>query len=122
MAKLILFVTSQIERGHEIGEAWEAAGVSGVTYVESFGLHGLRKAGHTMAVLPGMSSILEILRSNDQHNISMFTVVPDVEMANNVIRHTERLVGSLDQFDNGVLFVLDVERALGLHRIYPTEK
>jgi nitrogen regulatory protein PII len=117
MAKLIVLITPQLEQGHEIGEAWEAAGVSGVTYIESHGLHGLRQAGHTMAVLPGMSSVLEILRSSDLHNVTLFTVVQDEGLVDKVIAATVKLVGDLERPDNGILFVVDVERVIGVRRL-----
>lgn len=117
MAKLILLVTPQVERGHDIGEAWAEVGVSGVTYIESHGLYTLSQTNRKMAVLPGMSSLMEILRSNDENNITMFTVVSGQTLVDKVIAATENLVGDLERPDNGVLFVIDVERALGVRRL-----
>lgn len=117
MAKLILFITPQIEHAHEVGESWVKAGATGATYIESHGLHRLRQTGRSTAILPGMSSVLEILRSSDQHNITMLTVVQDDSLVDKIVQNTEALVGSLDHHDNGVMFILDVERALGLRRL-----
>lgn len=121
MAKFILLVTPQIERAHEIGEAWDAAGVSGVTYIESHGLYTLSQANRKMSVLPGMSSLMEILRSNDENNVTIFTVVNDDGLVEKVIAATENLVGDLERPDNGVLFVVDVERTIGLRRLEKSE-
>ena len=113
MAKLILLITPLVERSHEIGEAWSAAGAPGVTYFESHGLHTMRQHSKSSTVLPGMMSLMEILRSNDENNITLLSIVPETAV-DPIIAATESIVGPLDQPDNGILFVVDVERAVGL--------
>ena len=41
MAKLVVLITGQVEEGHVIGQAWQAAGAPSVTLVEGYGLRRL---------------------------------------------------------------------------------
>jgi nitrogen regulatory protein PII len=114
MSKLVLLITTRTEVGHEIGEAWQQAGAAGVTFVEGYGLHRLQQASQSMEVLPGMMSLFEILRQQEQHNIIMLSVVDNDSLVDRIVEATEDVVGSLMEPNNGIIFVLDVERTVGV--------
>jgi nitrogen regulatory protein PII len=113
MPKLIVLITARVDDGHLIGEAWQAAGAPGVTLVEGHGLRRLQQMTRGMEVLPGMLSLAEILHQRETSSLLVLSLTPD-EQVEAIIAATERILGSLAQPDNGVLFVLDVAQALGL--------
>lgn len=121
MSKFVLLITPHIEASHQIGEAWQTAGAPGVTLVESHGLYRLQKHAKSAQILPGMMSMLEIMRQNEEHNVMIFSVVDD-HLVDVLITEAEAIIGSMDEENNGVIFVLDVERVLGMRRIKPGEK
>ena len=115
MLKLILLITPRIEQVHDLAEAWEETGVTGVTFIESTGFHSLRKAVDRPNVLPGMMSLIEILRQHDDHNIALLSVVEE-EKVSELLEITESIIDDINLPDNGVLFVLPVEQAYGLRQ------
>ncbi len=115
MLKLILLITPRIEQVHDIAEAWEAAGVTGVTFIESTGFHSLRQAVDKPNVLPGMMSLIEILRQHNEHNIVLLSVVEE-DRVTQLLEITEGIIDNINLPDNGVLFVLPVEQAFGLRQ------
>lgn len=114
MAKLVLLITSRIEEGHRIGEAWQKAGAPGVTFIESFGLRRLQEHSRSMEVLPGMMSMMEILRQSDLTSLVILSVIEDEAAIDRIIAITEAILGDLQLPDNGVCFVIDVARAVGI--------
>lgn len=115
MAKLVLLITSRVEEGHRIGEAWQQAGAPGVTFIESFGLRRLQEKSRGMEVLPGMMSLVEILRQSERTSLIILSVIEDESLADQFIAVTEGILGDLYQPENGVFFVVDLARAVGVY-------
>ncbi len=119
MQKLVILITSRIEDCHMVGEAWQTAGAPGVTLIESYGLRRLQEASKSLEVLPGAMSLLEILRDNDEiKSVTLLSVVGE-QQVDALVRATEDVLGDLHQPNTGVLFVIDVERAVGLRAPHP---
>lgn len=114
MAKLVILITSQVGEGHAVGEAWQAAGAPGVTFIESYGLRRMQEASRSMEVLPGMMSLLDILRQNEETSLIVLSVVDDDTIVERLVRATGAVLGDLHLPHTGVMFVLDVERAIGV--------
>lgn len=111
--KLVILITTQIDKGLEIAEAWEASGASGVTLIESFGLHHLREKSKSLE-LPLFVSMAQVMRQIEETNQTIFSVV-DEALVDPLMEATVRVLGrDLDQPNTGVAFVLDVERVIGL--------
>ncbi len=117
MPKLVVLITPLLDRSHDIGDQWQQAGAPGVTFIESYGLHRLKETSKGAEVLPGFMSMVEILRNRDEHNVTIFSVVPDNDLVDRLIAATEAVIGPISNPDNGILFVLDVERAVGLRQV-----
>lgn len=111
---LIVFVLDCIEHCTDLLRAWEEAGALGVTILESTGLGRLRTAMRDD--LPLMPSLREMLASQEMHHRTLFTVVPDEETVQRIIRATEQVVGNLEQPNTGFLFTVPVSQALGLRK------
>lgn len=114
MIQLVVLVVNSVEHCPNILEAWEGAGAKGVTILESTGAARLRSA--TRDDLPLMPSLCDLLASKELHHRTMFTVIEDDETLQKVIEVTERIVGDFNRPDTGLLFVVPVTRALGLHK------
>ena len=114
MPKFVVLITARIEDGHEIGNAWRRVGAPGVTIVEGYGLHRLQESAKSRELLPGMMSMLEILRQGEQTSLIIFTVVADDSIVDNLIAAAEKILGPLTEPDNGVLFTLNADRVVGV--------
>lgn len=114
MSKLVILITARVEEGHGIGEAWQQAGAPGVTFVESYGLRRLQEKSRSMEVLPGMMSMMEILRQSEETSLIVLSVVEDDMLVDKLVEATQAVLGDLLSPNTGLLFVIDVERSIGV--------
>lgn len=114
MAKLVVLITSQIEDSHAVGEAWQKAGAPGVTIVESHGLRRLQRASQSSELLPGLVSMAQILRAAETSSLMILCAVDDSALVDRLVEATEAILGDLKLPGNGILLVLDLERAIGI--------
>ncbi len=114
MAKLVILITARDDEAHNIGEAWRQAGAPGVTVIEGHGLRRLQESARSAEILPGMTSFLEILRQNDPTTIILLALVEKTETVDRLQEATQTVLGDLRDPNNGIFFVLDVERAVGV--------
>lgn len=114
MANLIALVLMNESLCEEVVQAWERAGVPGLTIVESYGmrhvLHG--QAGRDdMPLFPSLRSLME---GDEVGQRVIFSVLPDSFDVDDLIEHTVAITGNLDAPDSGFLFVVPVTRVRGL--------
>lgn len=114
MANLLVLVLDNVEQGPSILDAWEKAGVTGITILESTGQGRVRRAMRDD--LPLMPSLRDLLAGSELHHRTFFSLVGDDEVLERAIAATEETLGDLDTHHSGILFVVPVSRALGLHR------
>ncbi len=115
MYHMVLFVIDDVDDCPSILDAWEAAGAVGVTILESTGLGRVRESG-IRDDIPLMPSIMNLLRTQEEHHRTLFTVVDSEERVDRLIDVTQQIVGDLEQPNKGVIFVLPVTRAVGLSK------
>lgn len=113
MAYLVVFVLDDPDQTSQVLDAWEGAGVAGITIFESTGVGRLRRRG-IMDNLPLMPSLGEVLKSRETHHRTLFSVIPDESQIDKIVAATEAVVGSLDEDHTGFLYVVPVVRAYGL--------
>lgn len=113
MYHMVLLVLDNMDLVHDMLNAWEKAGATGATILESTGLGRVRKAG-IRDDMPLMPSISSLMRPREERHRTMFTVVESEELVDAIIEATRNVIGDLNQPNNGVLFVLPVSRFLGL--------
>jgi nitrogen regulatory protein PII len=121
MAKLVMLITSRIGEIHTVGEGWKKAGAPGVTFIEGYGLRRLQEASKSGEILPGMLSLLEIMRDNEETSMVALTLIEDETIIDKLQAAAEAVLGSLYDPGSGIFFVINVERAVGL-RDYASEK
>jgi hypothetical protein len=112
MPKLLVLITSHIEKALEIAEAWQAAGAPGVTLIDSHGLHRLQEKSESLE-LPLFVSMASVLRQLETTSQVILSVVEDHDV-DRMIEATNDVLGDLHEPDTGIAFILDVERVFGL--------
>ena len=112
MPKMVMLITAQIDRGIEVAEAWEAAGASGVTLIDSYGLHNLRERSKSMEISLFVS-MASVMRQIEQTNQTLLTVV-DEELVDTIVDAACNILGNLKDANSGVIFVLPVDNIFGI--------
>ncbi len=114
MPQLVSLVVHDPGRVNEVVRAWLAAGVTGMTLLDSSGLGRHAREHDLRDDLPLFPSLRKVLEGEERHSRLLFSVVSDDFDVDRLIEATERVLGSLDRPDSGILFVLPVRRAVGL--------
>jgi len=117
--KLVVLITARVEDGLEIALAWQEAGAPGVTIVRSHGLHSLQRELRSGSVeLPRMvvsmgAAMASLLENMEERSEIILSVVED-DQVDPLIAAANRVLGDLTEPETGILFVLGLERAIGL--------
>lgn len=117
--KLVILITSLTEKGLMVAQAWQDAGAPGITIVRSYGLHTLqRQIQKGQIELPRMvmsmaSAMASVMDSVEERNELILSLVED-DMVDKLIEASQSVLGNLMEPENGILFTIDVERAIGL--------
>ena len=71
MSYLVVFVLDDIDRSQDVLDAWESAGVNGITIIESTGLGRVRQAGirDDIPLLPSLPRNLQNNGNTQSHFI-----------------------------------------------------
>jgi nitrogen regulatory protein PII len=112
MSKLVILITARIEKSLEVAEAWQAAGAPGVTLIDSHGLRKLQEKSRDLE-LPLFVSMASVMRQLGVTSQVILSVVQDAEV-DLMVKAAENILGDLHAPDAGILFVMDVERVVGL--------
>ncbi len=118
--KLVILITAQIEAGLDIAQAWQEAKAPGVTIVRSHGLHMLQKELRSGQVeLPRMMvsmgiAMAAIIDNMEERSEIILSLVDDA-LVDALIAAANQVLGDLTEPNHGVLFVVPVERAIGVH-------
>lgn len=117
--KLAILITAQTENGLEVALAWKAAGTPGVTIIPSHGLHALQKKVKMggvelpMVITSMAGAMASLLEASETNSIILLAVMP-AETLEKVVDATTNILGDLSAPNNGIMFVLDVEQAIGV--------
>ncbi|MBA3074022.1 MAG: hypothetical protein FP831_10525 [Anaerolineae bacterium] len=100
----------------DVLEAWDAAGVSGVTIFPSTGLRRLQTLDVLREDIPLIPSLEDLIQQEERLNRTLFTIVDGDEMVDKVINATQSVIGDLNNPNTGILSVLPVVKTYGLNR------
>jgi len=115
MPNLVVVVMPDLQRFQDVLDAWEKKSVTGVTILESLGLHKVQQLRAGRDDLPLFPSLRHLLESEEYHHRTAFVVVDDDFDLDGLIEATEQAAGGdLDAPNSGILFVVPVARALGM--------
>ena len=113
MSFMVVLIVNDPDDCPPILDAWEAAGVTGVTILESTGLGALRNTG-LRDDIPLMPSLRDIFQGKEVHHRTMISVVETEPMVDKLVEEARDILGDLDRPHSGFLFVVPVLRAYGL--------
>ncbi len=116
MYYLVTFVLDDVNQGPDIFDAWENAGVGGITIIESTGLGRVRREQGYRDDIPLMPSIRSLFHAREEHHRTIFSIVEGEEMVNRLIEVTEGVVGELTEPNTGVLFAIPLSHVAGVPR------
>jgi len=113
--QLVVLVVDDPNDCPDILDAWEAAGVTGVTILESSGLGRFKRAG-MRDDLPLMPSLMDLFQSEEVRHRTLFSVVDSQEKVDQMVAAAQRVIGDLEAVDTGFMFVVPVSQTYGLGR------
>lgn len=113
---LILFVLHDPEKMRDVLQAWEDAGVGGITIIPSTGIGRLKSGEVLREDLPLIPSLDDLMRVHETTNRTLLSIVKDDAMVDRVVRATESVTGDLNTPNTGILTVIPVARTYGLDR------
>ncbi len=115
MSFLVVLVLDDPDQCRDILDAWDKAGVKGVTITESTGLGRMMNKGFRDD-LPLMPSLHNLFESVEMRHRTLFSVVDTLEVAHALVEATQKVTGDLNLHNTGLLFVVPVVEVYGLHR------
>ncbi|MBI5305055.1 MAG: hypothetical protein HY868_23185 [Chloroflexi bacterium] len=113
MANLLVLVLDDLEKFPMVVEAWEEAGVPGITVFDSVGTARLRERVQRDD-MPLMPSLRSIFTSDEDHNRTLFAVIEDNTVLNRAVEATQKIVGDFMQSHTGILFIVPVSQTWGV--------
>ena len=115
MNYLVVLIVNDIDDTPSILNAWEVAGVLGVTILDSTGLGRIRRAG-LREDIPLMPSLHDLYQFGEVHHHTLFSVVDSQETVDKMVAIAQHVIGDLDDPHTGFLFVVPVAQSFGLGR------
>jgi nitrogen regulatory protein PII len=123
MSYMVILVVNNVDQCPELLDAWEDAGVLGVTILPSTGIGHIRRAllRDDISIMPSLN---ELFQSDEVQHRTLLSVVDTQEMVDRMIVLVREIIGDLENPNTGFLFVLPVLQAfgLGLHRTDRTDE
>lgn len=113
---LVLLVLHNPDKLREILEAWEKAGVPGVTIMHSTGIGKLRQHPSLWDDLPLLPRLEDFYKHEEILGRTLFSVVSDEPMVDEITRATQSVLGDLSQPETGLLVVFPLIRVYGLEK------
>lgn len=114
MPHLVILVVDQIEHAPSVIEAWQTAGVSGLTIHESTGMGRALLYRDDLPLLPSLRTLFE---SEENTNRTFWAVVDDNFDLDGLFDATEAILGPLDAPHTGIMLTVPVGKVRGLHRL-----
>jgi len=111
MAKLVVLITTHVEKTLAIAEAWQKAGAPGVTLVPSHGFRTLKERSRKLE-LPHFVNLATILKQVDDTTQMLLSVVDD-SLVEALAQATRAVLRDPLTPKTGIGFVIDVDRVFG---------
>ena len=112
MAKLVVLITTHVEKTLALAEAWQKAGAPGVTLVPSHGFRTLKERSRTLE-LPHFVNLATILKQVDDTTHMLLSVVDD-NLVEALAQATRSVLRDPLTPKTGIGFVIDVDRVFGM--------
>jgi hypothetical protein len=112
---MLIMVLDDVAHLDGVLQAWVAAGVKGVTVLESTGINRLLRRTEAQSMFMGFGQIFGGARVG--HN-TLFAVIDAMEIAEEAVRRTEAVIGDLAKPHTGIIFALPVAATWGIPEPY----
>ena len=112
----VLLVLHDPSLMNDILLGWREAGADGATILPSTGPGRLSQEMALRDDFPLFPDLSDFLDNETDQNRTLFTVVKDEAAVDKVVAATKAVTGDLEEPNTGILVVLPVLRAYGLHR------
>jgi nitrogen regulatory protein PII len=113
---MIMFILNDPDRCQDVLDAWEAAGVAGVTILRSTGLGRIRAKMGLTDDMPLIPSLDDFFQTDENLNRTLVSIIREKSVVDRVVQATQSVLGDLNQPNTGILVVLPVLEAYGLDR------
>jgi hypothetical protein len=112
MAKLVVLITTRVEKTLAIASAWQKVGAPGVTLVPSHGFRTLQERTRKLE-LPHFVNLSTILKQVDDTTQMLLSVVDD-HLVDALTQATRSVLRDPLTPQTGIGFVIDVDRVFGM--------
>lgn len=112
----VLFVLHDPDKLQALLAAWEEAGINGATVLYNTGLGRIRTNEGLREDIPLMPSLSDFFSHPEHHGRTIFTIVKDEALVEQLVAVTQLVVGDLSQPNTGLLVVLPASRVVGLEK------
>lgn len=116
MYYLVVLVIDNLHQESDVINAWESAGVGGITIIESTGLARFRQKEGLRDDTPLMPSLRSFLQSREEYHRTIFSIVDDEAMIERLQKVTEAITGKLSQPQTGIMFAVPLSFVAGVPR------
>lgn len=118
MPHLLMMILEDVQKLKPLLDAWEKAGVPGVTILESLGKGRLQGwlARDDLRFIPPLRNLLQAEALNQR---TLLAVLEDDETLERAVQVASQVIGDFAAPNTGLLFVVPVSRALGLKKHPP---
>jgi nitrogen regulatory protein PII len=115
---MVVLIVDDVEQCPDVLDAWEKAGVSGVTILMSTGLGRVRQAG-LRDDIPLMPNLMDLFAQEEVQNRTLLSVVESQDMVDKMAAAAKEVLGDLEEPHTGFMFVIPVGQVYGFgrHRI-----
>lgn len=107
---MLCLVLDDSAKLNDVLSAWDQAGAPGTTILESTGINRVLTRREASAAFAGFGALFG---SGQIGHHTIFTIIPDLELANQIITATEAVLGSLKEPNTGIAFALPVAQTWG---------
>lgn len=115
MSYLLIVILSDLKRMPALLQAWQAIGLPGVTILKSAGSF----RATTWLSRVGLGALDRLFEAEEVHTRTLLAAIDDEKLLEKAIAEAELVVGGFDRPDSGLVLVLPVAQARGLHKPRP---
>lgn len=112
MAHLLVVILDDLQALPALLKAWKRIGVPGVTLLDSMG--GYR--AETWLQKMGLGGLSRLVIGGHTRQRTIISLIEDEDLLERAIAEADEVVQGFDRPHSGILFVLPVTKALGLHK------
>jgi nitrogen regulatory protein PII len=125
--KLVILITARVEKGLEIAQAWQDKGAPGVTILRTHGFHTLQRelrdgTYEVPRMIASVAGAMAHIIDNVEERGNLILSVVDDHLVDALVEEAQKELGDLTEPDSGVVFVLNIEQAIGVVQHGPDRK